>query len=742
MSDNEDVTLPQLALDPPATVRKSSANDNDIAKRRTVFVRGLPYSTTSEQLSEKFSFIAPLKHATIVQDPKTKQSRGFGFVTFSDAADAKRAVDELHNQDFEGRKLKVEIAQPRHREDEKAGKEVPTPAGAPKKDDGVKKRAPRLIVRNLAWGVKKPEQLIKVFQSYGKVKEVIIPKKKTGEMSGFAFVTMKGYKNAERAIEMVNGRDVEGRPVAVDWAVEKKDWEEVTKKEEPEPKEADSEDEDMEDEGDDEEEEAGSEEEEEEDEDEEDEDSEKDGEDDEDEKADIEEDEDDPDAATRPPTDSSTTLFIRNLPFHTTDDDLYEHFSQFGPVKYARIVMDHATDRPKGTGFVNFYNPETTSECLQNAPTPAPGTMLIDPDTTNPLYVISNRVLSITRAVDRSTAGVLASSSAATRDKAHSDKRRLYLLREGNLTPLQASQVSATEKALREQSVEQRKKLLQADPNLHLSLTRLSVRNIPRWITDKDLKMVARKAIPGFAEDVANRIRDPITKEELARDGGAGKAAEQERRDKGKGVVKQAKIQLEKVGGRSRGYGFIEYYTHKHSLMGLRYLNGLALPSERPEEGVEWTDRKVKVKGEKKRLIVEFAIENAKVVARRQTLEEKSRQVAKDIKEGRRETHAEKAANAKDAKKRKRGGDEDDGPLGKKKKGNGARKDAWKKDGNAKKEDGGKKPERREGWNQKKKPAGAANKQPEEPKKKQPKITDENTLAIIQKKRMMRRAKK
>ena len=52
----------------------------------------------------------------------------------------------------------------------------------------------------------------------------------------------------------------------------------------------------------------------------------------------------------------------------------------------------------------------------------------------------------------------------------------------------------------------------------------------------------------------------------------------------GKGVVKQAKVVFEtKEGskiaeadgaGRSRGYGFIEYHTHRSALMGLRWLNG------------------------------------------------------------------------------------------------------------------------------------------------------------------------
>ena len=62
-------------------------------------------------------------------------------------------------------------------------------------------------------------------------------------------------------------------------------------------------------------------------------------------------------------TDNSTTVFVKNLPFSTADADLKAHFEHFGPVRYARVVKDRATDRPAGTGFVcfilaYFYLPE------------------------------------------------------------------------------------------------------------------------------------------------------------------------------------------------------------------------------------------------------------------------------------------------------------------------------------------------------------------------------------------------
>lgn len=663
--DNAGSPGPAVKLE-ASSASKASSNKpggDDIAKRRTLFVRSLPYSLTSEALSEKFSFIAPLKHAIIVADPATKDSRGFGFVTFTDAEDALRAIAELNGTDVDGRKIKVELAEPRHRDQHR--QTGVAAAETSKKPHAVeKKRAPRLIVRNLPWAVKSEDQLVKVFQSYGKVKSVIIPKKKTGEMSGFAFVTMKGYKNAERAMEKINGKEIEGRPVAVDWALEKEDYQKrVEQEQEQEQKDgndvkikeedASDDDEDTEDaeEGSD----TGEGTDQEPDDDDEEYDGESEGDDQDRDQDEEEEDKDedmsDDEASVKSrPDPSNTTLFIRNIPFSTTDEILADHFSHFGPVRYARVVMDPATDHPRGTAFVAFYTTDVADSILCAAPKDtAPQTSTgsknsilqhteLDP---SGQFTLDGRILSVTRAVDRATAASLEETSAATRQKRTSDKRRLYLLQEGAMPASSSGALSVSDKHLRDASLRQRKTLLQSDPNLHLSFTRLSVRNLPRWVTSKDLKALARHAIPGFASDVVAGLRQPLSKEEAERDGDDGRAAERRRRDKGVGVVKQAKVQLEKDAGRSRGYGFVEYWRHREALMGLRWLNGRDVPGATPqddnaEDGAKKgkQHRRKEAPERKKRLIVEFALENAKVINRRKANEDRSREIAHDIKSG------------------------------------------------------------------------------------------------------------
>jgi RNA recognition motif-containing protein len=50
----------------------------------------------------------------------------------------------------------------------------------------------------------------------------------------------------------------------------------------------------------------------------------------------------------------STNLYVGNLPFGTTDDDLKQAFGEFGTVIKAQIIMDRETGRSRGFGFVEM----------------------------------------------------------------------------------------------------------------------------------------------------------------------------------------------------------------------------------------------------------------------------------------------------------------------------------------------------------------------------------------------------
>ncbi|KAF4446050.1 hypothetical protein F53441_10274 [Fusarium austroafricanum] len=644
-----------------------------VEERRSLFVRSLPPGATSESLTDFFSQHYPVKHATVVVDQKTKESRGYGFVTFADAEDAAEAKKALNNQDWNGRRIRIDVAEPRQRNNTTGE----LPAHKARKEE--LQRPPKLIVRNLPWSIKTSEQLNHLFRSFGKVKFADLPQSK-GKLKGFGFVTLRGRQNAERALEAINGKEIDGRTLAVDWAVDKDIWEKQQPEEEIKSKKGQDEQEGDEDEddqtssegSDDEDGEGGAEvnrddqldadlknffknhmenlEDE-------DDDDEEDNEDDENNEEDQKEVQN---QAPKRMTDNTSTVFIRNLPFTTTDDQLKDFFGHFGKVRYARVVMDKVTEKPAGTGFVCFVDVDDAKSCIKGAPRPqapvaAAKNSILQDESADPdgKYTLDGRLLQVAQAVNKQEATNLADSSLAKRNE--KDKRKLFLLNEGAIdrsSPL-FNLLTPLEMQMRQASAAQRKKLVQGNPSLHLSLTRLALRNIPRNMDSKDLKELARKAVVEFAKDVKAGRRQPLSKEENARDGKDAKEKEHERKVKGKGIIRQAKIVFEsgqgqkmkeKDGGKSRGYGFIEYTSHHWALMGLRYLNGIQLENEA---------------GKKQRLVVEFAIENAQVVQRRRANEERSRQLNPEHnKSAKAEAQLKtNAQHTKDNKKRGRKGD-------------------------------------------------------------------------------------
>ncbi|OGM06603.1 RNA-binding protein [Candidatus Woesebacteria bacterium RIFCSPHIGHO2_12_FULL_42_9] len=82
-----------------------------MAKR--LFIGGLSYTTTSEELKELFSKIGEVTAADVITDKFTNQGKGFAFVEFADDANADKAIKELNGTEFGGRKIVVNEARPR-----------------------------------------------------------------------------------------------------------------------------------------------------------------------------------------------------------------------------------------------------------------------------------------------------------------------------------------------------------------------------------------------------------------------------------------------------------------------------------------------------------------------------------------------------------------------------------------------------------------------------------------------------
>ncbi|MGQ0809643.1 MAG: RNA recognition motif domain-containing protein, partial [Nitrospiraceae bacterium] len=77
-----------------------------------IYVGGLPYSATEQQLSDVFAAHGSVESARVITDKFTGQSRGFGFVEMATAEEAQKAIAALHGTEMGGRTLTVNEAKP------------------------------------------------------------------------------------------------------------------------------------------------------------------------------------------------------------------------------------------------------------------------------------------------------------------------------------------------------------------------------------------------------------------------------------------------------------------------------------------------------------------------------------------------------------------------------------------------------------------------------------------------------
>ncbi len=61
----------------------------------------------------------------------------------------------------------------------------------------------------------------------------------------------------------------------------------------------------------------------------------------------------------------SNKLFVGNISFNTTENDLQDAFAAYGTVTEANLMTDRATGRPRGFGFVTMSSPEEAQKAVE-----------------------------------------------------------------------------------------------------------------------------------------------------------------------------------------------------------------------------------------------------------------------------------------------------------------------------------------------------------------------------------------
>ena len=87
---------------------------------KTIYVGNLPFTATTDEVTELFEQYGSVESVNLVTDQLTGRPRGFGFVEMDDA-DADAAISALDGVAFGGRNLKVKEARPRNERPREGG---------------------------------------------------------------------------------------------------------------------------------------------------------------------------------------------------------------------------------------------------------------------------------------------------------------------------------------------------------------------------------------------------------------------------------------------------------------------------------------------------------------------------------------------------------------------------------------------------------------------------------------------
>jgi len=588
-SEKETKTAP---IEMKTVVRKKKVKTiSNEKKTKTVFVANIPKTVRVQDLETHFANCGSLLKCFLVRDPAGTAEdahRGLGYVTFSSADEAAAACKTYNGKNFHGKDLTVRIALPKPADDEKP---KPVLKGS---DQGYINKKARLIIRNLAFTADE-EVLKEQFSKFGEVKEVNMLKKKDGRKVGVAFIQYDKVAEAKEAIKEMNKKKVCNRAVAVDWAVPKQQYKEIqNQKQAAEESESDEEieSEDEDDSSDDEddtvkekqsskrkrvEEEASDTSDDSDSEDDSESDADKESKDESSKHSEMGQKKHGPITADYKSRDvvEKRTVFVRNVPFSASGDDVKELMLQFGDVKYAVLCIDKLTEHPKGTAFVQFLSSEAAEACITAGSYDAqPG-----------LKLQSNKII-CAEAISRADVSKTAEDRKTHKPK---DLRNLYLAREGWISAQSAAGEGVSKHDLAKRvKLEQYKRQALKNCLMFVSRTRMCVHNIPFNWSDGKLRKLFQKY------------------------GGQGRKIKECR------VMRDLNQIDTKTGvGLSRGYGFVEFTEHEHSLAALRKINN------NPDI---FTDQK--------RPIVEFSVENSQALKAKQKRMEKSKLMNEDFRPG------------------------------------------------------------------------------------------------------------
>lgn len=175
----------------------------------TIFVGNLSWAVDNDRLSQEFAECGEVVSARVQLDGVTGKSRGFGYVTFATTEAVEAAISLNGTKEIDGRTLNLDKSADVGPNREKRAQAFGDIRGAPSKV---------LFVGNLSWNTVE-DTLWEIFSEYGEVSSVRVPTdRETGKPKGYGYVEFSVVDSAQKAIEAMNGEELDGRPIRLDFS--------------------------------------------------------------------------------------------------------------------------------------------------------------------------------------------------------------------------------------------------------------------------------------------------------------------------------------------------------------------------------------------------------------------------------------------------------------------------------------------------------------------------------------------
>lgn len=187
--------------------------DEEVMPSTSVFVKNLNFDTNTAKLTEAFKdldgfVVAQVKTKLNPKKPGSYMSMGFGFVEFKTKEAAQVAVQAMDGHILDGHKLQLKIST---RGQDETKKDSTTKK---KKKSGM---STKIIIKNLPFEATK-DGVYKIFSAPGGLRSVRVPRKFDKSLRGFAFAEYTTVRDAENALNTLQGTHYYGRHLVLEYA--------------------------------------------------------------------------------------------------------------------------------------------------------------------------------------------------------------------------------------------------------------------------------------------------------------------------------------------------------------------------------------------------------------------------------------------------------------------------------------------------------------------------------------------